>query len=109
VSPAFDQRFQRALKVFNGQVTEITQFWFAAATMNEIAKRNTHTERVRPDAILLDHGSASRRASGSINANKKTQYGGHKPAPCVQQRARRGGNAGIDGDGGNVESVTYRI
>jgi hypothetical protein len=41
--PALDQKFQRALKIFEAQVAETTQFWFAAATMNEVAKRNPDT------------------------------------------------------------------
>jgi len=41
--PALDQKFQRVLKIFETQVAETTQFWFAAATMNEVAKRNPDT------------------------------------------------------------------
>jgi hypothetical protein len=41
--PALDQKFQRALKIFETQVAETTQFWFGAATMNEVAKRNPDT------------------------------------------------------------------
>jgi hypothetical protein len=40
---AADQRFADALKMFETQVAETTQFWFAAATMNEIARRDTDT------------------------------------------------------------------
>jgi hypothetical protein len=41
--PAADQKFEQALKIFDSQVAETTQFWFAAATMNEVAKRNEDT------------------------------------------------------------------
>ena len=40
---AADQRFAEALKIFETQVAETTQFWFAAATMNEVARRDTDT------------------------------------------------------------------
>ena len=40
---AADQRFAEALKIFETQVAETTQFWFAAATMNEVARRDTET------------------------------------------------------------------
>jgi hypothetical protein len=40
---ALDQKFEEALKIFETQVAETTQFWFAASTMNEVAKRNTDT------------------------------------------------------------------
>jgi hypothetical protein len=33
----------------------------------------------------------------------------HRARPCVQQRARRHGNPGIDGNAGNVESVSYTM
>src|ERR1700730_13406851 len=36
-----DKRFAEALKIFETQVAETTQFWFAAATMNEVARRDT--------------------------------------------------------------------
>ena len=42
-NPAGDQKFAEALKVFETQVAETTQFWFAAATMNEVAKRDPDT------------------------------------------------------------------
>jgi hypothetical protein len=38
-----EQRFEEALKIFGDQVGETTQFWFAAATMNEVAKRGNDT------------------------------------------------------------------
>lgn len=38
-----EQRFEEALKIFGDQVGETTQFWFAAATMNEVAKRDNDT------------------------------------------------------------------
>jgi hypothetical protein len=38
-------RFEAALKIFGTQVAETTQFWFAAATMNEVAKRSDDTLR----------------------------------------------------------------
>src|SRR5437763_6373479 len=38
-----DRRFAEALKIFETQVAEMAQFWFAAATMNEVAKRNSDT------------------------------------------------------------------
>src|SRR5580704_15028655 len=41
--PAEDQKFEDALKIFETQVAETTQFWFAAATMNEVARRDTDT------------------------------------------------------------------
>ena len=54
--PALDQKFQRVLKIFETQVTETTQFWFAAATMNEVAKRNPDTlSALNLNAILLDN------------------------------------------------------
>lgn len=40
---AAEQEFNEALKIFATQVAEATQFWFAAATMNEVAKRNLDT------------------------------------------------------------------
>jgi AbiU2 len=40
---AADQRFAEALKIFETQVAETTQFWFAAATMNEVARHDTAT------------------------------------------------------------------
>src|SRR5580704_13377602 len=43
--PAEDQKFEDALKIFETQVAETTQFWFAAATMNEVAKRDNDTLR----------------------------------------------------------------
>lgn len=42
MSPA-DQKFQAALEVFERQVGEVSQFWFAAASMNEVARRNPST------------------------------------------------------------------
>src|SRR5712691_8373034 len=36
-------QFETALKIFGTQVAETTQFWFAAATMNEVAKRSKDT------------------------------------------------------------------
>jgi hypothetical protein len=41
--PAADQKFEAALKIFETQVAETTQFWFAAATVNEVAKRDADT------------------------------------------------------------------
>ena len=38
-----DQTFEEARKIFETQVAETTQFWFAAATMNEVARRDTDT------------------------------------------------------------------
>jgi hypothetical protein len=38
-----EQQFEQALKAFETQVAETTQCWFAAATMNEVAKRNSDT------------------------------------------------------------------
>ena len=38
-----EQRFEEALKIFGDQVAEATQFWFAAATMNEVARRDNDT------------------------------------------------------------------
>lgn len=40
---ADDQKLENALRIFETQVAETTQFWFAAATMNEVAKRNELT------------------------------------------------------------------
>ena len=40
---AADRKFAEALKIFETQVAETTQLWFAAATMNEVAKRDTDT------------------------------------------------------------------
>ena len=40
---AADQRFAEVLRIFETQVAETTQFWFAAATMNEVARRDTDT------------------------------------------------------------------
>jgi hypothetical protein len=45
-------------------------------------------------------------SAGSVEAGER-MHG--EPRPCVQQRARRHGNAGIHGNVGSVESVTYRI
>src|SRR6266536_1684090 len=41
--PAAAHKFEEALRIFGSQVAETTQFWFAAATMNEAAKRNEDT------------------------------------------------------------------
>jgi hypothetical protein len=38
-----DRAFERALKTFETQVAEATQFWFAASAMNEVAKLNPDT------------------------------------------------------------------
>jgi hypothetical protein len=38
-----DQEFEAALQIFESQVGEATQFWFAAAAMNEVARRNIDT------------------------------------------------------------------
>src|SRR5262245_43256631 len=43
MSRADDAKFENALNVFHAQVDETTQFWFAAATMNEVAKVNEET------------------------------------------------------------------
>src|SRR3954470_18778608 len=37
------RQFEEALAIFGTQVAETTQFWFAAATMNEVARRNEDT------------------------------------------------------------------
>src|SRR5947207_6228350 len=37
------RQFEEALAIFGTQVAETTQFWFAAATMNEVARRDTDT------------------------------------------------------------------
>src|SRR3954453_6118930 len=39
------RQFEEALAIFGTQVAETTQFWFAAATMNEVARRNEDTLR----------------------------------------------------------------
>jgi len=41
--PPADQTFENALKIFETQVGEATQFWFAASAMNEIAIANPDT------------------------------------------------------------------
>jgi hypothetical protein len=41
--PPDDQKFENALKIFETQVGEATQFWFAASAMNEIAIANPDT------------------------------------------------------------------
>jgi hypothetical protein len=41
--PADDQKFENALKTFETQVGEATQYWFAAATMNEVARLDSNT------------------------------------------------------------------
>lgn len=41
--PAEDLRFEEALKIFETQVAEATQFWFAASAMNEVANANPDT------------------------------------------------------------------
>jgi hypothetical protein len=41
--PAEDLRFEEVLEIFETQVAETTQCWFAAATMNEVARRNNDT------------------------------------------------------------------
>lgn len=46
MAPADDQKFERALETFRIQVDETTQFWFAAATMNEVAKRPVSEDAV---------------------------------------------------------------
>jgi hypothetical protein len=38
-----DQKFENALKIFETEVAETTQFWFAAAAMNEVALRSEDT------------------------------------------------------------------
>ena len=38
-----ETRFEAAFKIFETQVAETTQFWFAAASMNEVAKLNPDT------------------------------------------------------------------
>src|SRR5262249_28998333 len=38
-----DQEFEATLQTFESQVGEATQFWFAAAAMNEVARLNTDT------------------------------------------------------------------
>jgi len=43
--PPAEATFKTALEIFESQVGEVTQFWFAAATMNEVAKRNEDTLR----------------------------------------------------------------
>lgn len=43
IIPPADQRFEEALKVFEGLVADATQFWFVAAGMNEVAKQNPGT------------------------------------------------------------------
>src|SRR4051794_18304198 len=39
-TPVADTEFEDALKVFQIQVAEATQFWFASAAINEVARRN---------------------------------------------------------------------
>jgi HEPN superfamily AbiU2-like protein len=41
--PPADVKFEEALKIFETQVGEATQFWFAAGAMNEVAKLNPDT------------------------------------------------------------------
>jgi hypothetical protein len=43
VIPPADQKFEAALKVFEGLVGDATQFWFVASGMNEVAKQNPAT------------------------------------------------------------------
>jgi hypothetical protein len=43
--PRAEATFKTALEIFEAQAGEVTQFWFAAATMNEVAKRNEDTLR----------------------------------------------------------------
>ncbi len=38
-----ETKFESALHTFETQVAEVTQFWFAAAAMNEVARRNPQT------------------------------------------------------------------
>src|SRR5881628_1068604 len=38
-----EERFTEAFKTFEAQVAETTQFWLAASTMNEVAKRDPDT------------------------------------------------------------------
>src|SRR5476649_1056713 len=38
-----DDKFKAALETFETQIGEATQFWYAAATMNEVAKLNVDT------------------------------------------------------------------
>jgi hypothetical protein len=40
---AEEKRFTEAFKTFETQVAETTQFWLAASTMNEVAKRDPGT------------------------------------------------------------------
>ena len=44
-NPTAIHQFEKAIKIFGGQVAETTQFWFAAATMNEVAKRDANALR----------------------------------------------------------------
>jgi hypothetical protein len=43
VASSHDRSFEQALSIFEAQVAETTQFWFAAAAMNETARRNEET------------------------------------------------------------------
>src|SRR5207244_502310 len=43
MAPTDDEKFQDALKIFDTQTGEATQFWFAAAALNEVAIVNADT------------------------------------------------------------------
>jgi hypothetical protein len=43
LTPIDDLKFENALKIFEMQTAEATQFWFAAAAMNEVATANPDT------------------------------------------------------------------